>query len=110
MADDASGEEYAGRWLADAAPVRIRDVDSELRVIVQEKHRHAIGSTMTELGSGLIRIGVIALAGAAAVITLLWGFVSKTFVGETKFTSSTATVEPGDPGPDEVPTVSYKLE
>jgi hypothetical protein len=108
FAADKSGQAYQGRWLADAAPVAIRGSDSRLRVIVQEKHNHAVGATLAELKSGLIRIGVIALAGAAIVITLLWGFVARTFGGDTTTPQPNEPFEPRLATPDDMPTVSYE--
>ncbi|MCA9246130.1 MAG: serine/threonine protein kinase [Planctomycetales bacterium] len=109
FAQDASGGEYAGRWLADAAPVLIRGDDSKLRVIVQEKHHHAVGSTLEELQSGLVRIGVIALAGAGAVITLLWGFVARNFGGDaTTEMPGTGAFVPRAASADDMPTISYE--
>jgi len=76
LAGDESGRNYAGRWLAESAPVRIRGDDSHLRVIVQARHEHAI-APLNKLKHSLQTIGLLALAGVAIVLTVLWAFVMR---------------------------------
>ncbi len=97
LAADPEGAALRGRWLAYAAPVLVRGHDSKLRVIVQETHRHAIGETLAELEESLLRIVVIALAGSAAVIVILWSFVMRTFGRDARAAIAVPTTE-GPPG------------
>jgi hypothetical protein len=81
---DELGEAFQGRWLAESAPVRVREEDSGLWVIVQETHQHAIGPTLNELGSSLYRIGWIGVGTAVAVVIVLWGLVVRWLGGASR--------------------------
>jgi hypothetical protein len=75
MAADQSGAAYRGRWLADLAPVEVRGEPTDLLIIVQETHQHAIGDTLEQLQSSLFSVGLIAGVGLMAITVVLWGFV-----------------------------------
>ncbi len=76
---DPVGGEYEGRWLAAIEPVMIDSRPVEFRdtgwaVIVQERY-DAAARPIWALGPQLRRMGIVALAVVAALITVLWGFV-----------------------------------
>lgn len=79
LAAAPGGAKLAGRWLADSAPVPIRDQEAPLRVIVQERHDHAIAPTLNRLKTSLRRIGLVALVAASTLLTALWAFVIRGF-------------------------------
>ena len=81
VADDPTGNDYAGTWLASESPVTVRDQPSGLFVLVQEKHDYAIKPTLQQLTGSLLTIGEIALAGMAVVLIVLWGIVVWVFGG-----------------------------
>ncbi len=76
VADDPTGEDYGGTWLASASPITIRNQPSGLFVLVQEKHGYAIEPILQQLSGSLLTIGAIALAGMAVVLIVLWGVVA----------------------------------
>jgi hypothetical protein len=81
LASDPRGSSYTGGWLAVSAPIFMRDQDTGLRVIVQERHGAAIGPTLGQLQTSLVYIGLAALAGILAVWLFLWGLAAKAFNG-----------------------------
>jgi hypothetical protein len=70
--------DYAGRWLAASAPVRLdetaQDNDTGWVVVVEKRYDTAIGPVQ-RLEKSMLARGGLTLAIATAVITLLWGFV-----------------------------------
>jgi hypothetical protein len=70
--------EYAGRWLAASAPVRLDETqqggDTGWVVVVEKRYDTAIGPVQ-RLEKSMLARGGLTLAIAAAVITALWGFV-----------------------------------
>jgi hypothetical protein len=70
--------DYAGRWLAASAPVRLDETeqvgDTGWVVVVEKRYDTAIGPVQRLQASMLAR-GGLTLAVAMAVITGLWGFV-----------------------------------
>ncbi|MFO0578242.1 MAG: protein kinase [Polyangia bacterium] len=69
--EDPTGGAYAGRWLAAMEPVLARGQDTGWVVVVQERHPDITGP-IDQLGRTLLRIGILGLAAAAALLTLLW--------------------------------------
>ncbi|MHC5001533.1 MAG: protein kinase domain-containing protein [Planctomycetota bacterium] len=74
MASAPLGSEYADAWLAESFPVEFGGQPSGLRVIVQQQHADAVAPVLDELGSSLIRVGVLALSLMAAVLAGSWAF------------------------------------
>jgi hypothetical protein len=70
--------DYAGRWLAASAPVRLDEAeqegDTDWVVVVEKRHDTAIGPVQ-RLQTSMLARGGLTLAIAMAVITGLWGFV-----------------------------------
>lgn len=65
-----AGSSYASRWVAAK-----RDVaDTRLAVIVQENYDYAV-NPVQQLGDSLARLGIIALSGLLAIVTVLWWMV-----------------------------------
>jgi hypothetical protein len=69
--EDPTGGSYTGRWLAAMEPVLARGQDTGWVVVVQERHPDITGP-IDQLGRMLLRIGILGLAAAAALLTLLW--------------------------------------
>jgi hypothetical protein len=76
VADDSP--DYAGRWLAASAPVRLDETEHEgdtgWVVVVEKRYDTAIGPVQ-RLQTSMLTRGGLTLAIAMAVITGLWGFV-----------------------------------
>jgi hypothetical protein len=70
--------DYAGRWLAASAPVRLDEPeqggDTGWVVVVEKRHDTAIGPVQ-RLQTSMLARGGLTLAIAMVVITGLWGFV-----------------------------------
>jgi hypothetical protein len=70
--------DYAGRWLAASAPVRLDETeqarDTGWVVVVEKRYDTAIGPVQ-RLQTSMLARGGLTLAIATAVITGLWGFV-----------------------------------
>lgn len=77
VAADPSGTQYARRWLARMEPVQVRGKATGWLVIVQEAYDTAIGATLQELRSELIRSGLIALGLIALVMAGMWGMAKR---------------------------------
>ena len=69
-----SGSAFASRLVAAkrdvTLPGRVRE-DTGLAVIIQENYDHAVDSVQ-QLGVSLARLGMMALAGLLAIVTVLW--------------------------------------
>ena len=100
VAEDKTGQDYTGFWLANASEVTIRGQDSGLRVLVQEKHSHTIKPTLQQLHGSLLLIGLIALVGMAAILVALWGIVVWVF-GSSAHRHHTALAPGTTPSPAE---------
>ena len=72
LAADPKGGQYRKRWLAQVAPVLVREEETGLVVIVQEPYDRAIGSPLAELRSGLVFYGLAATAMVVLVVCGLW--------------------------------------
>jgi eukaryotic-like serine/threonine-protein kinase len=77
LAVDEKGGDYQGQWLARMEPVTVRGWQTGWVVIVQQAYETAIGSTLADLQSELIRYGLAALAAIALVMTGLWTFTMR---------------------------------
>ena len=62
-------------WLAEAAPVTLRNGDSGFVVIVQESYEGAIGATLARLRSRLYTTSLVAGISIVVATTLLWALV-----------------------------------
>jgi eukaryotic-like serine/threonine-protein kinase len=76
LAADPEGVAYQRRWLAQMESVKVDDKDTGLLVIVQTAYEDAIGSTLENLTTGLIRYGLGALVMIALVMMALWAWAS----------------------------------
>jgi eukaryotic-like serine/threonine-protein kinase len=72
LAEDLEGGAYKGLWLAQMEPVKVRGEDTGWLVIVETAYNEAIGSTLENLTTGLIRYGLVALMMVALVMSALW--------------------------------------
>jgi eukaryotic-like serine/threonine-protein kinase len=73
LGDDPEGKKaYDRYWLARMEPVIVRNNDSGWLVIVQTAYYTAIGDTMEDLRSGLLRYGVTAIISIALIMVALW--------------------------------------
>jgi eukaryotic-like serine/threonine-protein kinase len=77
LAADEEGGTYNQRWLARMEPVRVRGEDTGWLVIVQEGYEAAIGGTLAQLKTDLVRYGLAAAAMIVVVMTGLWGLVMR---------------------------------
>jgi serine/threonine protein kinase len=75
LAQDTEGAAFRRNWLAEMAPVGIREGNTGWVVIVQESYQVAIGRTLDRLKSSLMSSGVLAVALIAALSTLMWVLV-----------------------------------
>jgi eukaryotic-like serine/threonine-protein kinase len=71
---DPEGGRYDRHWLAQMASVKVRDSDTGWLVIVQTAYYPAIGYTMEDLTTGLLRYGLITLILIALIMTGLWAW------------------------------------
>lgn len=69
--EDPVGGSFAGRWLAAMEPVIARGQDTGWVVVVQERYPDITGP-IDRLGRTLLRIGILGLAAAGVLLTLLW--------------------------------------
>jgi hypothetical protein len=76
LGNDPEGGAYKCKWLAQMEPVKVRNEDTGWLVIVQTAYDEAIGSTIENLTTGLIRYGLSALVLTALVMTALWAWAS----------------------------------
>jgi len=76
LGDDPDGEAYKCKGLAQREPVKVRNEDTGWLVIVQTAYDEAIGSTIENLTTGLIRYGLSALVLTALVMIALWAWAS----------------------------------
>ena len=72
LAEDLEGGAYKGPWLAQMEPVKVRGDDTGWLVIVETAYNEAIGSTLENLTTGLIRYGLVALVMIGLVMSALW--------------------------------------
>ena len=100
LAVDPEGAEYDRRWLAQMEHVIVRDKDTGWIVIVQEAYDSAIGSTLTQLTSGLIRSGAIALGLIAMVMAGLWALAKRMSGGTSAANKFTSSTDPQTLGPE----------
>lgn len=87
FATDEAGKHYARHWMAAMAPVMVRKQQTESpaansepqatgwQVIVQQSYDEAIGTPLENLRRRFVVWGLVALALAAVVISLLWALV-----------------------------------
>lgn len=71
----AVSSKYARRWPAGRMPVRVRDNETGLSVIVQESYDKIIGQPLSQMRQGLILLSLITFGFSAAVIVPLWGVI-----------------------------------
>ncbi len=84
LGDDEKGGSYRKRWIAAIAPVTLEtrrasdgqrlDVDTGLKVVVQEDYEEAV-EPVRNLGVRLLREGVLAFVVVVLVILAMWGIV-----------------------------------
>ena len=112
LAQDAAGRPYDKRWLAEYADVKIDDEQTGWVVIVQESYDDAIGRTLDQMTSGLLRIVMQSLGLFVVVVTALGGIVLRSYTrgrrigfggapswGTDTQTTGTATRQGTTPGP-----------
>jgi len=75
LAKSPEGEEFDRHWLAETAPVSIRDGNTGWMVIVQESYEGTIGRTLESLKQTLFSSSVLAATLIALLSTVLWAFV-----------------------------------
>jgi len=75
VGETPEGAAFRKRWLAGAAPVKIRDGNTGWMVIVQESYDEAIGSTLDDLKTSLWKSGLMAVCVVTVLSTGLWAFV-----------------------------------
>ena len=73
-----AGSAFASRWVAAKRDVTLpgrspeeKETETGLAVIIQENYDHAVDSVQ-KLGVSLARLGMMALAGLLAIVTVLW--------------------------------------
>ncbi len=89
-----SSAEYQGRWIAAKSDVTIRDAELQptgLVILIQELRKAAV-APVQELGSELVRNGLLALAFVVAVVVVLWYVV----VGRVSRQKSRPQIHPTD--------------
>lgn len=77
LSKDAEGEVYKRHYLARMEPVKVRDEKIGWVVIVQKAYDEAIGTTIGDLLTRLIHIGIAALAMITFVMAFLWAWTLK---------------------------------
>jgi hypothetical protein len=77
LGEDPAGSEFKQHWMAEMAPVGIREGQTGWVVIVQESYRAAIGTTLKTLQQSLWMSEMIVMAIIATVSTVLWGMVPR---------------------------------
>jgi len=75
LARDEEGAAFRRNWLAEMAPVGIREGNTGWVVIVQESYQAAIGRTLDRLKSSLMSSGLLAVGLIAGLSTLMWVLV-----------------------------------
>lgn len=75
LGEDEQGGEFRRHWLAAMASVSIRDGNTGWVVVVQESYDAAIGRTLGELKSRLLRSGLLAVGLIAGLSIAVWAFV-----------------------------------
>lgn len=79
FAKDALGADYRGNWLAAKAPVRVRDQQTGLFVIVQERYDEAIGQALSPLKTVAFTLNLLGLAAIVVIVTGLWAYVLRSW-------------------------------
>jgi hypothetical protein len=90
LSRDPEGKAYAMHWLAEAAPVTLRNGDSGFVVIVQESYDAAIGGTLARLRNRLYSTSLVAGIAIVVATTLLWALVVRS-LGRRSRPRETAT-------------------
>ncbi|HZZ72625.1 MAG TPA: serine/threonine protein kinase [Pirellulales bacterium] len=98
LAKDPLGADFDRPWLAEEAPVKVLGVDSGWYVVVQQSYDTAIGATLAALQHRLEANGMLALALATFVLTLLWGFVIRILNDQRPRKGALALAANGAPG------------
>ncbi len=75
LGKDPEGDDFDRHWLAEMAPVGIREGNTGWVVIVQESYKEAIGRILSRLQSSLLSSGMLAVAIIAILSTALWALV-----------------------------------
>jgi hypothetical protein len=96
LAADPEGTDYKRNWLAEMAPVGIRDGNTGWVVIVQESYQATIGRTVAKLKSSLLSRGLLAVGLIAVLSTALWALVLRVIDDPTKKKSLVATEPIGE--------------
>ncbi|REK17388.1 MAG: serine/threonine protein kinase [Planctomycetota bacterium] len=79
LSRDPEGKDYDMHWLAEAAPVGMRDRDTGFVVIVQQSYEGAIGNTLERLRQRLFSTSLVAGAAIALATTILWWLMIRSF-------------------------------
>ncbi len=79
FAKDLLGADYRGDWLAAKAPVRVRDEETGLFVIVQERYDEAIGQALSPLKRAAITRSLLGVAAMVIIVTGLWAYVMRSW-------------------------------
>ncbi len=96
LGEDPEGDDFNRHWLAEMAPVGIREGNTGWVVIVQESYQAAIGRTLSRLQSSLRTSGAWAVAIIAILSTALWGFVLRAIDDPNKKHTVRAEPPPAD--------------
>jgi len=79
FAKDLLGADYRGDWLAAKAPLRVRDQDTGLFVIVQERYDEAIGQALSPLKTEALSRSLLGVAAMMVIVTGLWAYVMRSW-------------------------------
>ena len=72
LANAADGQDYAGRWLAEMAPVRVHSQNTGWVVIVQEAYEEVIGKPFQRTRRELFWLGMRSLAVGVGISAFVW--------------------------------------
>jgi len=76
MADAPGADRYDQRWLASPkVSVKVREVDSDLYLFIQESYHEQIGRRLEQLRQSLIIMGLAGLGLVVVFLTPLWALV-----------------------------------
>jgi len=90
---DPAGAAYDVHWLAESAPVAIRDGYTGWMIIVQASYDRAIGRTLQRLEDRLFFISLIAGTAIAVLTTVLWALVVRSLNEPTRTLSKTPSAK-----------------
>lgn len=84
LGSDPEGDDFDRHWLAEMAPVGIREGNTGWVVIVEESYKEAIGRILNRLQGSLLSSGMLAVAIIATLSTGLWAVVLRAISDPSK--------------------------